>query len=72
MQKKSLLANFCLKSLPKRFLPPTFREAHGGGIDGRIFLQQRLEVGHKSAMRINGIDQIGDAAKLRINLVGRE
>ena len=58
--------------LPQRFVLPTTWKAHHGGLHTGIFRQKRFEVLNKSALGIDAVEPIGDAAKLRIKTVDWE
>ena len=52
--------------LPQWFFLPPFGESHGGRVNGGIVGEQCLDVLNESVRRINGVQPIGDATKLRI------
>ena len=59
-------------SLPQRLVLPATGETHHGRLYTRISRQKRFEVHNKSVLRIDAIEPVGDATKLRIKAVDRE
>ena len=59
-------------SLPQRLALPSTGKAHHGGLYAGIFRQKRFEVLDKSVLRLDAVEPVGDAAKLRIKAVNRE
>ena len=58
--------------MPQRLVLPPTGEAHHGGLHARIFCQKRFEVLNEGVLRIDTVEPVGDAAKLRIEAVDRE
>jgi len=58
--------------LPERLTLPTLHKTHSRWADRRILRQQGLHVGGEGALRVDAVQQIGDTAELRVNLVCTE
>lgn len=58
--------------LPQRFTLPPFGHSHGSGVNHGIFYKKRLDVLGECVCRIDGVEPVGDIAKMWIKFVAWE
>ena len=59
-------------SSPQRLRLPALRTPHSRRVNGRIFRQQCLDVAGERVLRVNGVQPVGNTAKVRIEALGTD